>query len=507
MANDDMALVCAYAADQDEKAFETLVTRYVNLVYSTALRQVRDTHLAEEVTQVVFIVLARKAGRLGPHTILPSWLHRTAGFIAADALKQQRRREQREQKAYMESTLNETEDETWRQIAPLLDAAIAGLNEQDRHAVVLRFFENKSPGEIGDALGASEDAAKMRVSRALDKLRRFFLKRGVSSSAAMIATAISANSVHAAPATLAGSVTAIAIAKGATASGSTLALIKGATKVIAWTNLKTAVAVGAMIVLAAGTTTALIAQHRQQDDLPADLPKSSWSYAGYNSPAATFETSMWAINKLDGKALLDSLSIACQEDFRNYLAHNKPGMSVDGFLLQDGNRRLAGISDIRLDEEEVLTTNVVLVQYSARGGAQAGSSWLRFEKFGDDWKIDDFDPKGPFGRTGLEDGYAQYGCIGVAMAFEPATHALRIAKVLPALAQSQPNLFTGLIVQKINGTDPVGKSLSQCLFLTRGRIGTAVVLQLYDREHDQTNVVELDRQRVTWSDIAVLGLR
>lgn len=115
MANDDMALVHAYAADQNEKAFETLVTRYVNLVFSTALRQVRDRHLAEEVTQAVFIVLARKADRLGPNTILPSWLHRTAGFVTADALKQQRRREEREQKAYMESTLHEMEDETWRQ--------------------------------------------------------------------------------------------------------------------------------------------------------------------------------------------------------------------------------------------------------------------------------------------------------------------------------------------------------------------------------------------------------
>jgi RNA polymerase sigma factor (sigma-70 family) len=507
MANDDMALVHAYAADQNEKAFETLVTRYVNLVFSTALRQVRDRHLAEEVTQAVFIVLARKADRLGPNTILPSWLHRTAGFVTADALKQQRRREEREQKAYMESTLHEMEDETWRQIAPLLDAAIAGLNEQDRHAVVLRFFENKSLDEIGDALGASEDAAKMRVSRALDKLREFFLKRGVGSSTAMIAGAISANSVHAAPVTLAGSVATVAITKGATASGSTLALIKGAMKVVAWTNIKTSVAVGAMIVLAAGTTTALIVQHRQQNDLPADLPKSSWAYAGYGSPAATFETSMWAINKLNGNALLDSLSAACQEDFRKYLAHNKPGMSVDEFLLQGGNLRFAGISDIRLNKEEVLSTNVVLVQYSARGGARNGSTWLRFEKFGDDWKIDDFDPKGPYGRTGLDDGYAQYGCIGMALAFEPATHALRISKVLPVLAQSQPNLLPGLIVQKINGTDPAGRSLSECLFLTRGRVGTAVVLQLYDREHDQTNVVELDRKPVTRADIAMLGLR
>jgi len=266
--NDDMKLVRDYAIHQSELAFTTLVSRYINLVYSTALRQVRDPHLAEEITQVVFIILARKAGSLDADTILPSWLHRTAGFAAADTLKAGWRRMQREQEAHMQSMSDQPENEMWVQIAPLLDQAIASLNEKDRHAVVLRFFQDKSLNEVGAALGASEEAAKKRVNRALEKLRKFFSKRGVDSTTEIIAGAISANSVQAAPAVLAKTVTAVAI-KGAAASASTLTLIKGALKIMAWTKAKTAVVVGVAAILAAGTITIVVNTVRgsQTDEL------------------------------------------------------------------------------------------------------------------------------------------------------------------------------------------------------------------------------------------------
>jgi hypothetical protein len=152
----------------------------------------------------------------------------------------------------MQSLLNEPEPNVWPQIAPLLDAAMAGLGEKDRNAVVLRFFENKSLGEVGRALGASEDAAKMRVNRALEKLRKFFSKRGVTLSGAIIAGAVSANSVHAAPVGLAITVTATA-AKGSAVAASTLTLVKGALKLMAWTKMKTTAVTGAVILLTAGT--------------------------------------------------------------------------------------------------------------------------------------------------------------------------------------------------------------------------------------------------------------
>jgi RNA polymerase sigma factor (sigma-70 family) len=259
--NDDLNLLREFARNNSEEAFATFVSRHVNLVYSVALRQVRDAHLAEEITQAVFIILARKADSLGDKTILPGWLCRTARYASANALTSQRRRQQREQEAHMQSTLNEAEpmhEETWNQIAPLLDGAMEQLGQKDHDALVLRFFENKTFAEVGATLGASEDAAKMRVNRALEKLRKFFTKRGVSSTTAIIAGTISANSVQAAPVALAKSVTAVAIAKGAAASGSTLTLIKGALKIMAWTKMKMTIAAGVIVLLAAGTATITI---------------------------------------------------------------------------------------------------------------------------------------------------------------------------------------------------------------------------------------------------------
>ena len=207
MLNQDLTLLREYATGNSETAFAALVERHIHLVYSVALRQVRDPHLAEEVTQAVFIILARKAGSLGDNIILPGWLCRVARYASAKAVRTQLRRQRREQEAFMQSILDRGGDassqpEIWKQIAPLLDHALDKLSRKDHDALVLRFFQKKNFADVGAALGASEDAAKMRVSRALEKLRRFFHQRGVDSTAATIAENITARSIQAAPAAL-----------------------------------------------------------------------------------------------------------------------------------------------------------------------------------------------------------------------------------------------------------------------------------------------------------------
>src|SRR3984957_14618198 len=247
----DIELLRQYVRQNSDEAFAALVARYVNMVYSAALRKTGDSNAAEEITQAVFIILAKKADRLPEKTILSGWLYQTARLAAANFLRTQIRRVRREQEAYMQSLSNETEPEIWPQIMPLLEDAMGRLGEKDRNAIALRFFEGKSFQEIGTAFGARENAAKKRVAYALEKLRKYFSKCGVNSTAATLAGAISANSVQAAPAMLAKTATAVALAKGAAASTSTLTLIKGALKIMAWTKMKTAVVVSLSVILTA----------------------------------------------------------------------------------------------------------------------------------------------------------------------------------------------------------------------------------------------------------------
>lgn len=260
MTTDDMALVRQYADHRSESAFAALVTRHTNLVYSTALRQLGRPDLAEEVTQAVFVLLARKAHSLGPDAILPGWLHRAACYVASGALKRERRRQHREQEAYMRSTLDETNpDQAWEQLAPLLDDAMLGLSDSDRNALVLRFFEDRNLATVGAALGVTEDAAKKRVARALERLRRAFARRKVALSTGALSAALAARTVHAAPPALAETARALVLGQAHFAGAPTSNLIQGALKTMAWTKARTALAAA---IAAASVVAPFLAEHQ-----------------------------------------------------------------------------------------------------------------------------------------------------------------------------------------------------------------------------------------------------
>ncbi|GEM_PF-582914 len=254
---DDLELLRQYADHNSDDAFAVLVARHINQVYSAALRHVGNPVRAGEITQTVFVILARKARSLRKNTLLSAWLYQTTRFASLTFLKSEIRRARREHEAYMQGTLNDPDDsaETWKQVRPVLDIALAALGEPDRNAIVLRFFDNRSLKQVAAALGTSEDAAKHRVHRAVEKLRHFFSKRGFTFSAAVLSSALATHSVEAAPAVLAKTVTTAALAKGATAAGSTLTLIKSTLKLMAWSKVKTTIAAGAVLLLVAGTAT------------------------------------------------------------------------------------------------------------------------------------------------------------------------------------------------------------------------------------------------------------
>jgi RNA polymerase sigma factor (sigma-70 family) len=261
----DQDLLRDYAEDRSEAAFTQLVRRHVDLVYSAALRMVRDAHLAEDVTQGVFLALVQNARRLRNRRALPGWLHHTAQHLAANAVRAEVRRRVREQEAAAMNELLATQSNpSWELIAPHLDAALGELSEADRDAIMLRYFENKSLREVGHALGTSDDTAQKRVSRAVERLREFFAKRGVTAGASGLIAVISANAVQAAPVGLAVTISTAAALGGTTIAGTATAT---ATKGIAMTTLQKAI-VGTALAVAVGTG---IYQARETSSLRTQL--------------------------------------------------------------------------------------------------------------------------------------------------------------------------------------------------------------------------------------------
>src|SRR5881409_2207929 len=232
---DSQKLLAEYVQTGSEAAFRELVTRHINLVYSAALRLVEgDTHRAEDVAQTVFVDLAGKARALSPDVMLGGWLHRHTCFVAAKTMRGERRRQSRERQAVEMNVLQDNSGADFSSIAPILDEAINELSDADRTAILLRFFEQRDFRSVGESLGSNEDAARMRVNRALEKLQSLLKHRGVTTSAAVLAGTLSANAVQVAPIGLAVTISSAAISGAGIAATSTAT----ATQAIAMTTLQ-----------------------------------------------------------------------------------------------------------------------------------------------------------------------------------------------------------------------------------------------------------------------------
>jgi RNA polymerase sigma factor (sigma-70 family) len=248
MSDSDLQLLERYTRQHAEDAFSEIVRRHLDLVFSAALRQVRSPQLAEEVAQSAFTDLARQAHHLAPDTVLSAWLYQVTRRTAIDVVRRESRRQAREQVACELNAMN-TAAADWTHIEPLLDEAMQGLEDVDRTAVLLRYFENQSLREVGQRLGTTEEAARKRVSRAVERLREVFVRRGVTVGASGLVALVSANAVQAAPAGLAVTISAAAALAGTAIVASTTA---STAKAFVMTTLQKTAITGA-IALSLGT--------------------------------------------------------------------------------------------------------------------------------------------------------------------------------------------------------------------------------------------------------------
>ena len=259
---DDAELLRRYVDERSEEAFAELVQRHLGLVYHAALRQCGgDTHRAEDVAQTVFTDLARKAGSLVRHPGLAGWLYTGTRHAAAQAVRTEVRRQVREQEAQVTEGMSAEPVADWEQLRPVIDDGLHALGDTEREAVLLRFFEERPFAEIGTRLKVSEDAARMRVDRALEKMRGRFARRGLTSTTAALALALGSQAGAAVPAGLAKSITGAAV--GTAAAG-------GATALVTFMSM-TKLQLGAALAVVAAATTGLVLQHQSNLRLQAEV--------------------------------------------------------------------------------------------------------------------------------------------------------------------------------------------------------------------------------------------
>ena len=268
----DQELLGAYARTGDEAAFSLVVHRYMDMVYSVALRIVCDNHLAEDVSQQVFLALAQRASSLDQHAVLAGWLHRTTHHISANIVRTEVRRRNREnQTAVANNLLARNWEPSWSTVAPHLDDALCELPQPDRDVLVLRYCQGLSAREIAQMLGTSSEAAQKRVTRALDRIRDAFTKRGIMVGTAALVGLMTDNALQAAPIGLAASLSAGALAHAA----SSAPLVSTGTKLIIMTTLQKTIV--STVILAAVGAAVYQLHHTNRQAVIARITESSAS--------------------------------------------------------------------------------------------------------------------------------------------------------------------------------------------------------------------------------------
>jgi len=288
MSSPDCQLLSEFVARRSETAFQALVARHVNLVFATALRQVGERGVAEEVTQNVFVVLARKSPSLAGFDTLAGWLYRTTLLESKARIRAELRRKRREESAVqlLASESLQPED-SLAQLVPLLDEGLLQLNDSDRLALMLRFMEERPVDEVSSVLGVSQDAARKRIERALDRLASFFRRRGFASAGATAAVGLMAQTAESAPAGLAMTAANAGLNAGAAAGGSSVILLK----IMALSKLQTAIICG--MVAAAP----VVWEWRAQGRAEAQLSSASTEINALQKRSGELETELARVNK------------------------------------------------------------------------------------------------------------------------------------------------------------------------------------------------------------------
>ncbi len=363
-------LLQRYCDRRDDDAFRELVSRYIGLVYGTALRRVGgDAHLAQDIVQLTFTDLARKARSIPPTTPVAGWLHQNTCFRAAGIVRTEQRRQAREQKAAHMESIDREDSASWTRLAPLLDEGLERLPSRLRDALLLRFCEGRDFSSIAKTLGISDDAAQKRVSRGLEQLRSFFARRGVATAAGSLAASLSAQAASAPPASLAAIVAQNSLLSAAASTTGTSAILFMATK--------TKLALGVAVVVAAGFV--IVSQQRETKRLRNELANAREAATARVNASLSREEETPALGENPASAALP----------RDQLEQAVLGAARDRLWRTDGKRwhaliasipitDLKGILDViqRSTAAEVRrVAREELVVRWARVNPQAASAW------------------------------------------------------------------------------------------------------------------------------------